>query len=123
MANKKNILVIDDDETIRELLAMVLELENYSFLLASNGEEGAEKIKTNQIDCVVLDLLMPIMEGLHFLKLVRKELNMNVPIIVLSAFYRPGIEDEVKNAGATEFLYKPVEAKELIKHINRFIGG
>ena len=107
MISKKNIMVIDDDETIRELVSMVLELENYNCITAGNGEEGVDKIKNSQIDCVILDLLMPIMEGLHFLRVARKELGINVPIIVLSAFYRPGIEDEVRNAGASEFLFKP----------------
>ena len=123
MSRKMNILVIDDDETIRELLAMVLELEGYDFSLAGDGEEGLEKIKNNKIDCVILDLLMPIMEGLLFLKVIRKQLNIDVPVIVLSAFYRPGIEDEARNAGATEFIFKPVEARELIKQIIRFTGA
>ena len=83
-----NILVVDDDKNTRLLLKAVLEAENYTVVTATDGEDALNKMDTNHIDLVVLDIMMPNMDGYEFTKLLREN-NKNLPILLASAKQLP----------------------------------
>ncbi len=104
----KTILVIDDHMPIRELIARKLELEGFTVLRAKDGKEGLAAVQENAVHLIVVDLMMPVMDGLEFLRRLRSEDN-KVPAIVLSASGTQSREEELIDAGATAVLAKPVQ--------------
>lgn len=102
---RKTILVADDDAMNLKRTRMILE-KNYNILLAESGKEALEKMKSEKVDLVLLDIAMPVMDGLETFKQM-KESKVEIPVIFLTA---SGYEDDVKtaiNLGAVNYLKKP----------------
>ena len=115
----KTVLTIDDDTAITELLAMLLRTHGYEVKTANNGEEGVDAIKKLKPHVVILDLMMPGMDGWQVCKNVRE--FSNVPIVVLSALDDPAMIASALDAGADDYLVKPVSSSILVAHLNRLI--
>ena len=111
----KNILVVDDDKDIRELIAIYLKAENFNVKLAENGVEALELIEENNFDLVVLDVMMPKMDGLETLIEIRKKYVM--PVIFLTA--KNEEIDMIKGLtlGADDYIAKPFSSMELLARI------
>ncbi|MEK7142839.1 MAG: response regulator [Patescibacteria group bacterium] len=94
----QTILVVDDDASLREILTEKLENENFKVLTAINGEEGLQTAKVKHPDLILLDINMPIMDGLEMLKFLRKDdWGKEVPVILLTI-----VREEEKIAEAIE---------------------
>ena len=119
MSNKK-ILVVEDDKDIQELVEEILKAEGYVVLTAANGLEGYELFKTNQVDLIILDVMMPKMDGYQMAKLVRQR-DEKVPIIMLTAL--EGEYDEIKGfeIGVDDYITKPFSFNILIKRVKAII--
>ena len=115
----KTVLTIDDDTAITELLAMLLRTHGYEVKTANNGEEGVEAIKKLNPHVVILDLMMPGMDGWQVCKNVRA--FSDVPIVILSALDDPAMIASALDAGADDYLVKPVSSSILVAHLNRLI--
>lgn len=115
----KNVLAIDDDNAITELLSMLLRTHGYEVLTANNGEEGIKFIREKSPDVVILDLMMPGMDGWQVCKQVRS--FSNVPIVILSALDDPSMIASALDAGADDYLIKPISSNILVAHLNRLI--
>lgn len=115
----KTVLTIDDDNAITELLAMLLRTHGYEVVTANNGEEGIQFIKEKNPHVIVLDLMMPGMDGWQVCKRVRA--FSNVPIVILSALDDPAMIAAALDAGADDYLVKPVSSSILVAHLNRLI--
>lgn len=115
----KTILTIDDDSAITELLAMLLRTHGYEVITANNGDEGIKAIQEKNPHIVILDLMMPDVDGWQVCKNVRK--FSNVPIVILSAIDDPSMIASALDAGADDYLVKPVSSSILIAHLNRLI--
>ncbi len=115
----KTVLTIDDDNAITELLAMLLRTHGYEVVTANNGEEGIQFIKEKNPHVVVLDLMMPGLDGWQVCKRVRA--FSNVPIVILSALDDPSMIASALDAGADDYLVKPVSSSILVAHLNRLI--
>lgn len=115
----KTVLTIDDDTAITELLAMLLRTHGFEVVTANNGEEGIKAIKDTKPHVVVLDLMMPGMDGWQVCKHVRT--FSNVPIVILSALDDPAMIASALDAGADDYLVKPVSSSILVAHLNRLI--
>ena len=115
----KTVLTVDDDSAITELLAMLLRTHGYEVLTANNGEEAIKFIKEKNPHIVVLDLMMPGMDGWQVCKRVRA--FSNVPIVILSALDDPSLIASALDAGADDYLVKPVSSSILVAHLNRLI--
>ena len=115
MSNKR-ILVVEDDKDIQELVEEILKAEGYVVLTAANGLEGYELFKTNQVDLIILDVMMPKMDGYQMAKLVRQR-DEKVPIIMLTAL--EGEYDEIKGfeIGVDDYITKPCSFNILIKRV------
>jgi DNA-binding response OmpR family regulator len=115
----KTVLTIDDDTAITELLAMLLRTHGYEVITANDGDEGIKTIKNKSPHVVILDLMMPGLDGWQVCKSVRE--FSNVPIVVLSALDDPSMIASALDAGADDYLVKPVSSSILVAHLNRLI--
>jgi DNA-binding response OmpR family regulator len=115
----KTVLTIDDDTAITELLAMLLRTHGYEVKTVNSGEEGVDAIKKYNPHVVVLDLMMPGLDGWQVCKTVRE--FSNVPIVILSALDDPAMIASALDAGADDYLIKPVSSSILVAHLNRLI--
>lgn len=115
----KTVLTIDDDTAITELLAMLLRTHGYEVKAVNTGEDGVEAIKKHNPHVVILDLMMPGMDGWQVCKSVRQ--FSNVPIVILSALDDPVLIASALDAGADDYLVKPVSSSILVAHLNRLI--
>ena len=120
--NKYNshILVVDDDDRIRELVKEYLVENNYLVSTANNAEVALEKIKIIKFDLIVLDIMMPGKTGLEFTKDYKNKFN--TPIILLTAKGEASDRIEGLVVGADDYLPKPFEPKELILRIDNIIS-
>jgi two-component system response regulator MprA len=118
------VLVVDDEPAVREALRRALSLEGYAVDLAENGAEALKKVGPIDPDVVVLDVLMPEIDGLAACRRLRAEGN-RVPVLMLTA--RAGIGDRVDglDAGADDYLVKPFALEELLARIRALLrrGG
>ena len=110
-----SVLIIEDDPNIRELLQMYLEKDGYAVTLAADGGQGLDKFRSIKPDLVLLDLMMPVMDGWAVCKAIRAE--GNTPVIMLTA--KGETDDKVQGlkAGADDYVTKPFEMKELLARI------
>jgi len=118
MSESRHILVVDDEEDVRDTLHNVLKSMNYVPYVASGGAEALEIIKNNKIDVVLSDLYMPEMDGIELLKRVR---NDDKRVIFLMITAHPTIETAVEaiKKGAYDYLTKPFHIEEVRMKINR----
>lgn len=116
----KRILVVEDDNSIRELLVELLQSEGYEVAAAVNGLEGIKYLQSyGNPDLILIDLMMPIMDGYTFRTEQMKNPEWNkVPVIVMSA--EANAKEKMKNFGITAFLSKPVELDTILKTVERF---
>ena len=110
-----SVLVVEDDPHIRELLQMYLEKDGYSVTLAADGGEGLEKYRAQKPNLVLLDVMMPVMDGWAVCKTIRAD--GNTPVIMLTA--KSETDDKVTGlkAGADDYITKPFEMRELLARI------
>jgi DNA-binding response OmpR family regulator len=113
------ILVIDDDSAVTDLLSLLLKSQGFDVTATNNSTEGLNLVRENQPDLVVLDLMMPEVDGWEVCKAVRA--FSDVPIIVLSALNDPSMIASVLDSGADDYLTKPTPSRVLVAHINRLI--
>ena len=115
-----HILVVDDDKNTRKLMQAVLETENYAVSTAENGEEALDVLEREHIDLVVLDIMMPKMDGYAFTSAIR-EGNNDMPILMVSAKQLP--EDRHKGfiVGTDDYIVKPIDTEEFLLRIRALL--
>ncbi|MFC2089816.1 PleD family two-component system response regulator [Bacteroidota bacterium] len=112
------ILIVDDSLTSRLFLANILEENGHTIHQSVDGKDVLEKIQSIHPDLVILDLLMPDVDGFEVLKILKSE-NIDVPIFVLSADIQDDVRKECIELGAKKFLTKPYVAEDLLAAIER----
>ena len=119
MGNKSKILIVDDEPMIRRILSTRLTMAGYEVVLATNGEEALECFKKESPDLVVLDVMMPKMNGLEVCQELRK--TTEIPIVMLTAL--GDVADRITGLqlGADDYLPKPFSPKELEERINAIL--
>ena len=115
-----HILVVDDDKNTRRLFRAVLENAGYTVSAASDGAEALELMDSEHIDLVVLDIMMPHMDGYEFTKALR-EVENNLPILMVSAKQLP--EDKKKGflVGTDDYMTKPIDEEEMLLRIKALL--
>ncbi|WP_320130169.1 response regulator transcription factor [uncultured Sphaerochaeta sp.] len=111
------ILVVDDDQDILKLESFNLSANGYKTLSAENGKEALQVLSSEQVDAIILDIMMPIMDGLETIKEIRYGLHSNIPIIVASA---KGDESDIVMAlelGSDDYLTKPFSMKVMLSKV------
>ena len=120
MVEPVRILVVDDDESIRETFAMVLEDEGYLVETAKDGKEAIDKINTNYYNLALLDFRLPDMTGLDILAAV-KEKTPNLVKIMVSGYPSPENSLRAKGLGVMEFVQKPVDIEYLLGIVKKYL--
>ena len=119
----KKIFIIDDSSVMIMSLRQILELEGFEVESANNGVEALEKINSGlKPDLIITDINMPEMGGLDFIKNVRPILKF-VPILVLTTESDVSKREEAKSMGATGWLVKPVDGKDLLRVVKQVLPG
>jgi CheY-like chemotaxis protein len=108
------VMVVEDDQSIREAVRQVLEMEGYTVHTAENGKQALETLQKMPYPCLILlDLMMPVMNGWQFLEARKKNsVIAELPVVVVSA-----IADEAHGAGATEIMRKPPDIDTLLETV------
>lgn len=122
MAKKGRILVAEDERKILHLLQLYLEKNNYDVITAQNGKEALEKIKRYSPDLLVLDIIMPGMNGHEVCKKIRKDRKYkDIPIIYLSSLTEKQSVISSLEIGGDDYMTKPFDPNELIARINAIL--
>ena len=118
----KTILIVDDSESIREVVNFTLENEGYKVLVAIDGQDALKFFNGDKIDLVVTDLHMPNLDGIALIKEVRKKSDyQRIPILFLTTESQAAKKMEAKEAGATGWIIKPFVPAKLIAAINKVL--
>ena len=114
----ERILVVEDDESTRDLLHETLKRWDYDVVIAKNGKTGLEKFRNEHFSIVITDIRMPVMDGLSMLKIIKKE-DAKIPIIVITGY--PSVDSAVECLveGADNYLVKPINLDDLKARINK----
>lgn len=115
-----NVLIIEDESEIVDFLKKGLSYENFSVEAAYDGEEGVEKASKKSYDIILLDLLLPRLDGIGVLKKLRGT-NIKTPVIALTAIHDKQTKVNLLNAGADDYLEKPFSFSELVARIKAII--
>ena len=114
------IRVVDDDRNTRLLLRAVLQAENYTVFTAENGEDALEVMDREHIDLVVLDVMMPKMDGYEFTRILRQTDN-NLPILMVSARQMPADKRQGFLVGTDDYITKPIDEVEMLLRIKALL--
>jgi two-component system, OmpR family, KDP operon response regulator KdpE len=117
LEKKKSVLVVDDQPKVLKFIEIDLKLRGFHVVTSSSGEQALELINSMKPDVVLLDMIMPGMDGFETLKKIRA--FSNLPVIAFSA--SPGNQDPAMEAGANEFMHKPFDPDNMAQRINALI--
>lgn len=115
-----HILVVDDDKNTRKLIEAVLLRENFTVSTAENGKDALEKLDGEHIDLVVLDVMMPEMDGYEFTKTLRESEN-DIPILMVSAKQLPTDKHKGFLVGTDDYITKPIDEEEMLLRIKALL--
>ncbi len=116
------ILVVDDSAYQRNKVRRATNTTEYELCEASNGRDGLDMVTTYAPDCILLDLIMPEMDGIEVLQILRDR-GENVPVIVLTADIQESTRQQCLELGAVTFINKPLKENEILDAINQTIGN
>ena len=114
--NTNTILVVDDNQDIRDLITLILQDEGFPVLAASEGEAALDQIALHQPDLVLFDVMMPGRSGIDILKEIRGSNNL-VPVVMITAKSQGADIDQAIEAGATSYIVKPFRADVLLEKV------
>lgn len=119
----KRILIVDDAITMRQLVAATLKSAGYDVVDARDGVDALKKLDTGRFNLIVSDVNMPNMDGITFLKEVKKNATHKfTPVIMLTTESQAGIKEEGRLAGAKAWIVKPFKPNDLLAVVKKIIG-
>ena len=121
--SKGKILVVDDEIYIVHILDFSLGMEGYEVITALDGEQALEKVKTEKPDLIVLDIMMPKLDGYEVCKSIKSSADtQHIPVILLSAKGRNVDQKLGFDVGADDYITKPFSPRKLVERINQLLG-
>ena len=123
MNGKKKILIVDDEVQLVEMLSMRLEASGYDVLTAFEGQEGLEKARNESPNLIILDLMLPNIDGFKVCGLLKNDARFkNIPIILFSAKAQEEDKNLGKEVGADAYIVKPFEPNILLEKVKELLG-
>ena len=123
-SGQKQVLVVDDDPMVVKVLRDPLERAGYDVDVAFHGLEALQKVKERQPDLIILDILMPLLDGFKVARLLKFDTRFkNIPIIVLTSRATEGERKMGEEVGANEFLYKPFRLPMVLDMVQRYLNA
>jgi len=121
--NKSNtsILLVEDDRSLRELVTMVLELEGYAVTTANNGQEAIDYLSKHEVALIILDLFMPVLDGVHVMHWIRVEHVSDTPVLIVTAMADDKTRSTIMAAGANVIVKKPFDVKTLVQFVDELL--
>ncbi len=120
----KLILMVEDEARNLTLLRDLLQVSGYRTIEATDGEQGVELAKASKPDLILMDVLMPKMDGLEATRILKADATTsNIPILVLTSYAMKGDKETILQAGCDGYLAKPLDIKELLQEVARFLSG
>ncbi len=121
MSQAKNILIVDDEENLRQSLKFILQPLGYNVSDAPDAEAALEALRTNHFQLILLDLIMPGMHGLELLPQIRA-LHPDIAVLIFAADTTTDTINKALQLGAQGFIPKPIEPSDIIKQIQSILG-
>lgn len=120
---KLKIISIEDDKYLSSSLKLWLEINNFEVIVAYDGKEGIEKIKAEKPNLVLLDLMLPIMDGFQVLEEMKKDSEMkSIPVLLLSNLSQNPDIQKAKEMGVSDYLVKAdVSMKDIVEHVKKIL--
>lgn len=121
--NMKKILVAEDSSVIQNLTKKILTLQNYQITSVKNGEQVLEKLKDESFDLILMDINMPVMDGIECTKRVRAlsdETKKNIPIVAITGNARNYSMEEFVSLGINDFIPKPLNFDQLVEKVRTY---
>ncbi|MBN1182597.1 MAG: response regulator [Bacteroidales bacterium] len=118
---KKSILIVDDSWNTRQYLRNILELNDFSIEEANDGAEALKKLNDIEPDCIILDILMPVMNGFEFLNALKQE-GKRIPVIIISADIQQTTKSSCMELGAKAFINKPAREDQIITELEKVLA-
>jgi len=118
----EKILIVEDNEINRKLLRDILRYHGYDVIEAVNGAEAVEMARAHKVDLILMDIQMPVMNGYEAIKTLRNNpLTKEIRIIAVTSFVMKGDKEKALEAGADEYLCKPIDTRELPVIVKRIL--
>ncbi len=115
MASSKNVLIAEDSSVIQNLARKILEFQNFNITVVKNGEQVIKLLDKEPFDIVLLDINMPVMDGIECVEAIRaNEATAKLPVVAITGNARNYTEEEYKKAGFNEVLMKPLNFDKLV---------
>jgi two-component system cell cycle response regulator DivK len=123
MDEPAKILIVDDDEINRRLFKTILDAEGYKTLQAADGKSALDVAKQESPDLIILDIQMPVMDGITAFSLLKSEPSSNsIPVVALTSYAMEGERKKLLSLGFTEHIPKPIELRKFTEVIKNLIG-
>ena len=123
--SSKTILIAEDSSVILNLTRKILELQKYKIVLAKNGGEVLKQIEANPIDCVLMDINIPVKDGMECTREIRRHADPRIaqlPIIAITGNANNYSMDQFREAGVTDYLPKPLDFDALVRVVKQYVG-
>lgn len=118
----KNVLIVDDTISTVDLFKEILKLGGFNPLVAFNGLDALQIVRKQQVDCIILDIMMPGIDGISVCRSIKQNpKTQDIPIAIITAYYDDLIERRSFQAGANAVLKKPIDHEDLLEVINELI--
>lgn len=120
--NKPCILIVDDVEINVKLITCILKKLPYSLLTASSGQQALDAVGGNKVDLVLLDIMMPDMDGYEVLRRIRSnDATKNLPVVVLSALNMHDDVEKAMSLGANDYISKPIIMAKVLETVKKYV--
>ena len=121
----KTILIAEDSSVILNLTRKILELQKYKIVLAKNGGEVLKQLESNSVDCVLMDINIPVKDGMQCTREIRAHADSKInklPIIAITGNANNYSMDQFREAGVTDYLPKPLDFDALVRVVKQYVG-
>jgi len=119
----KVILILENDPKNLKLVTVILQVSGYATLQATDGKQGVELAREEKPDLILMDIQIPVMDGLEATKLLKNDgATRDIPVIALTAYAMKGDEEKMRAAGCDGYITKPIDIKGFLKKISEVIS-